>query len=291
MVASCLLIECSCFDMSLDIVGYVKISKSFRFCFSGILKRNDDFPRPNMLHVSRSVRNHYQQLGVGFRASQDEIKAAFRELAKKYHPDQNPENKDAEKKFMTIKKSYDFLSNKVKRAEYDRELIKSGEARWIYARKDDEGSPDSSSDPESNDNLTRNQLIGLYGVMIGLPFLVSLMRRPSPTQNSTPAPQKSPSEFWTQSPPLIDISPRDELVRAFFNPMSQRWERLDEGVDPPSPYVLFQHMIKTRRGAYMREFTSTPIPPRTGIELQVSEVPARIISNESIDYNTDSQVQ
>lgn len=244
-----------------------------------------------MLHVSRLSRNHYQQLGIGFRATQDDIKVAFRELAKKYHPDQNPDNEEADKKFMAIKKSYDFLSDKVKRAEYDRDLIRSGEARRIGARKIEVVDESDDSSNETNHTLSRNQLIGLYAVMIGLPFFASLARR-SGSPDTDLGPQNTPVgriEFWSQSPALPDISPRDELVRAFYNPVTQRWERLDEGVNPPSPYALFQSMVKERRGAYMRQGTSIPVPPKTGVELLVSEVPIRITMEGSTDYSSHRQ--
>ncbi len=244
-----------------------------------------------MLLVSRLARNHYHQLGVGFRATQEEIKVAFRELAKRFHPDQNPGNKESEKRFMAIKKSYDYLSDRVKRAEYDRDLIQSGEARWINGRKNSDSMHDQPADDsgESGGTLSRNQLIVMYGVMIGLPFFASLLRRSDGSEfrraGSRPA---SPVEFWTQTSPVPEISPRDELVRAFYNPVTQRWERLEEGVNAPSPYALFQHMIRERRGAYMRQGTSIPVPPKDGVELQVGEVPSRIVMG-GVDYSASRQ--
>jgi DnaJ-class molecular chaperone len=65
-------------------------------------------------------KDYYQALGVGESASQDEIKKAYRELAKKYHPDKNPGNKAAEEKFKEASEAYDTLSDTDKRAKYDR---------------------------------------------------------------------------------------------------------------------------------------------------------------------------
>src|SRR4030067_2389219 len=61
----------------------------------------------------------YDTLGVGKNASDDEIKTAFRKLARQYHPDVNKEH-DAEEKFKEINEAYGVLSDSDKRARYDR---------------------------------------------------------------------------------------------------------------------------------------------------------------------------
>lgn len=64
-------------------------------------------------------RDYYEVLGVQKGASEDELKKAYRKLAKKYHPDANPDNKEAENKFKEISEAYDVLSDSQKRAQYD----------------------------------------------------------------------------------------------------------------------------------------------------------------------------
>ena len=64
-------------------------------------------------------RDYYEILGVSKDASAEEMKKAYRKLAIKYHPDRNPDDKDAEEKFKEAAEAYDVLSNPDKKARYD----------------------------------------------------------------------------------------------------------------------------------------------------------------------------
>jgi curved DNA-binding protein len=68
----------------------------------------------------QDIRNYYELLGVKRDASADEIKQAFRRLARQYHPDLNPGDKSAEDKFKDISEAYEVLSDRSKRSQYDK---------------------------------------------------------------------------------------------------------------------------------------------------------------------------
>ncbi|HPS77178.1 MAG TPA: DnaJ C-terminal domain-containing protein [Thermoanaerobaculaceae bacterium] len=66
------------------------------------------------------MRDLYEVLQIGREASAEEIKKAYRKLARRFHPDVNPRDKDAERKFREIQEAYAVLSDTEKRAQYDR---------------------------------------------------------------------------------------------------------------------------------------------------------------------------
>ena len=76
-------------------------------------------------------KDYYKVLGVEKSATQDEIKSAYRKLAKKFHPDKNPGDKEAEEKFKEINEAHEVLSDVEKKARYDQ--IGNSYSSWQQA--------------------------------------------------------------------------------------------------------------------------------------------------------------
>ena len=69
--------------------------------------------------MAEQKRDYYEVLGIQKGATEEEIKKAYRKMAKKYHPDMNPGDKEAEKKFKEASEAYAVLSDPEKRRQYD----------------------------------------------------------------------------------------------------------------------------------------------------------------------------
>jgi hypothetical protein len=70
------------------------------------------------------MRNYYREMGVSSDATAEEIKTAYRRLARELHPDANPDNPQAAQRFRTVAEAYEVLSDPQKREEYDREYTR-----------------------------------------------------------------------------------------------------------------------------------------------------------------------
>ena len=73
--------------------------------------------------------DYYKVLGVPEQAEEEQIKQSYRKLAKKYHPDLNPDNPEAEARFKEIVEAYETLGDAEKRKAYDLKRKRTGEGR------------------------------------------------------------------------------------------------------------------------------------------------------------------
>lgn len=84
------------------------------------LPTGESVPRAATTHLTMADRSYYDILGVKKDATEADLKKAYRKLARKHHPDVNPDDKDAEAKFKEASEAYAILSDKEKREQYDR---------------------------------------------------------------------------------------------------------------------------------------------------------------------------
>ncbi len=115
-----------------------------------------------------NYKDYYKILGVGKNATSDDIKRAYRKLAKQYHPDKNPGDKQAEEKFKEINEANEVLSNPKKKARYDQ--ISNSYSSWQQAG----GSPGSfrwedlfGGNYKSGARVEVNDLGDIFGEMGG----------------------------------------------------------------------------------------------------------------------------
>ena len=76
---------------------------------------------PRLISMSPPKHEYYETLGVPKKASADDIRKAYRKLARKHHPDLNPGDKSAEDRFKNVQEAYDVLSDPKKRAMYSQQ--------------------------------------------------------------------------------------------------------------------------------------------------------------------------
>jgi len=100
------------------------------------------------MHVN--FKDYYKILDVSKEASEEDIKKAYRKLAKKYHPDKNPDNKKAEETFKEVSEAYDVLSNSEKRKKFD-DFISVSNEKKTYAYTNPTNSNTSENEPEYSD--------------------------------------------------------------------------------------------------------------------------------------------
>jgi DnaJ-class molecular chaperone len=108
------------------------------------------------------IHTHYDNLKVTRNAPPEVIRAAYKTLSQKFHPDRNPDNHSATRTFQIINSAYEVLSNPVKRREHD-DWIAAAEAEGEAEQKRDEPEHFSHASRKSpSDNVRRRASFGIY---------------------------------------------------------------------------------------------------------------------------------
>jgi curved DNA-binding protein CbpA len=217
---------------------------------------------------SHFLFNHYQTLGLSFRATREDIKAAYLNLVKKYHPDRNANESEAGRRFREVKEAYELLSDRYKKAEYDRQISKS-DPHFVKA------STHVISEPVVDSERLR---YFVYSLILGFPMVSVIIRFLERPANSVETGVER-HKFFGQPPDIPTPLITDTLVRAYFNPFMQRWERLSQNEEAPSPLEAFMYFVREHRGLYKQSLLSgnRPIPSRDD-RFEVYHVPYRLTS-------------
>ena len=132
-------------------------------------------------------KNFYLLLEINRSASAKEIKSAYRELAKKYHPDKNQGNNKSSEYFKEIQLAYSVLSNPDKRKAYDlksgifntfhatTDFRKSGASPYNFAKAATEAQRDAASPSTTNSNSTIKQRVDFFPLLISVIAAILLL--------------------------------------------------------------------------------------------------------------------
>ncbi len=122
------------------------------------------------------AEDYYKTLGVSREASADEVRKAYKKMARKYHPDMNPDDAQAAEKFKEVQEAFDVLGDSERREQYDRygTAFKSGtgpQPGQTYTWKDVSGGPGGYGDLDLGDLFGGQlDLEGIFGGGGGSPF-------------------------------------------------------------------------------------------------------------------------
>lgn len=202
-------------------------------------------------------RTFYDILEVSRRAKQEEIKSSYRKLAKKYHPDKNTDDPQAEMRFKEVQEAYTTLSEPFKRALYDQDLQFSTYGSRVTQEVEREKwtehwEKETPEERELRKERYKRYAAGERNDLPPEPFKVAW----APIYMLTGIFTifyicvRAPDWFDAQSDPTFCDPAHDDssvpLVLAFHDPVMNRWERLPEDAAPPSPEELYAHYRRKR---------------------------------------------
>ncbi|MBX7221800.1 MAG: DnaJ domain-containing protein [Blastocatellia bacterium] len=165
------------------------------------------FDLADVLHNIETGADHYQVLGISRRATSEEIKRAFREMAKKYHPDRHSQlaafdfqvKSELERAFIRFQQAYEVLGDEAKRRKYD------GQLRF----------PTTSTGQPTPPSSSNGQALGSRSTPVSSPTYSTPRPFPNPTQPTPPVAQPPSRSF---APPTTPQSPQSPPSRSFAPP-------------------------------------------------------------------------
>mmetsp|Transcript_46862 Transcript_46862/g.111529 ORF Transcript_46862/g.111529 Transcript_46862/m.111529 type:complete len:282 (+) Transcript_46862:98-943(+) len=229
---------------------------------------------------SASKKTYYDVLGVTRKATDKDLKEVYRRLAKKYHPDHNADDPEAEARFKEVQEAYACLSNRWKRALYDQDLqfgaseVQGTDADQFKQWKENFDN-ETPEEREARKERYRRYAKGERNDIPPLQYpprvipLVFLVGTVGIFYVCIKAPEWLDIEFHaTYNDPATDDR-SVPLVRAFHDPVLNRWERLPDGCEAPSPLELYDYYRKVKPDI-MKGLDLKPLPK---VQLTVLNVP------------------
>ncbi|PFH33542.1 DnaJ domain-containing protein [Besnoitia besnoiti] len=243
-------------------------------------------------------KDYYQFLQVERSASQDEIKKAYIEAAKRHHPDQNPDAPaEAAERFQAVQQAYATLKKPWSRTLYDQELdghfggarrgsvdagaaaqsARAGEQIWKECWEETDEQRAQRRERYRRyaagirEDIPHQDSLNPIWVIAGTSFAVFGFAAYINTKGKMSIDAALSDEFTDR-----DFR-GDQLVRAFFNPFSAKWERLPDGFDPPAPHTLYNFYQKQYPNI---RFDRASLPPNqlTLVKIPRSQTePARLL--------------
>lgn len=202
-------------------------------------------------------KTYYDILEITQRAKQVEVKDAYRKLAKRYHPDRNLDDPDAENRFKEVQEAHLTLSDPWKRALYDQDLqfskfgstVVQGVEKEKWTEHWDKETPEEREARKERYRRyaagERNDLPPTHFPLRMTPVIIIFV-----IGSVIYVCIRAPDWFDHQDDPTYCDPMHDDrtvpLVWAFHNPVLNRWEHLADGTEPPKPSELYAYYQRTR---------------------------------------------